>query len=242
MSSTFEKIETPERMVSIANSGTGYAMAGESGKVYFLGLLGMYNQYQTLTEIAFPEPIKRVWATWYCVLALGESNTLYGYGYRDTNMTLYSLTESELTEQPVVLFTNVWDVSPQLGHVFVVTLDGACFAWGHNCDGELGLGERGRTPHPDPEISAVSDCYFVSEPMRVNFPEPIVKVQSGGSSGVALGESGQVYFWGRDSMNLHLEPGFTPESVKDIPFEERTGPDWTVYAPIPLGTSWHGED
>ncbi len=241
MAGTFEKLETPERMVSVANSGTGYAMAGESGKVYFLGLLGMYNQHQELTEIAFPEPIQRVWTTWNCVLALGKSNTLYGYGYRDDSLTLFSKAEYGLTEKPIALFSNVRDVSPQLGHVFVITLDGECYAWGHNCDGKLGLGERGRTPHPDPEIAAQSDCYFVAEPMRVAFPEPIVKVECGGSSSVALGESGQVYFWGRDSMNLHLEPGFTPESVKDIPFEARVGPEWTVYEPIALGTSIHSE-
>lgn len=75
----------------------------------------------------------------------------------------------------------------------------------------------------------------------MDFPEPIRKVELGGRAGFALARSGKLYFWGHNACNFLLAPGFTPESVKNIPFSDRYGPEWTVFTPQPVGGSRNQE-
>ena len=229
LATSFEEFPTPETIVDIACGSSNYVVLGESGRVYITGLLGNYYgpcRYEEWTAIPFPRPVSKIYASSEAVWALGIDNTLYGFGSNNIDAILYPCEHDyDFTEEPIVLFENVKDASMGNGSYLVLTMDGNCYAWGWNAYGQLGLGKEYVT----------GEDSVIYKPLLVDLPEPAVQVSNGRTTSMALGESGQVYVWGRNNFNQRLEPGFTPESVRDIPFEDRVGDEWTIYEPVPMG-------
>ena len=212
--------------MDIACGGTNYVIAGESGKVYTVGLLGddeWSHTYGGWTAFSFPAKIRQVYASSDYFFALDENGVLYGYGRSTHNRVLYPMDEPDgLTERPIVLMENVRSFCESYGSCIAVTNDGSCLVWGRDESGNLGLGKK------------YADS-VVAFPLFVALPEPAAAASFASGIGMALGESGQVYVWGKNDVNQRLEPGFTPESVRDIPFEDRVGDEWTIYEPVPMG-------
>lgn len=227
----YTKMDLPEKMVSISGSSASYVMAGESGKVYLQGLLGGYDEYKRyddLTEIPFPEKIVKVHAAYSnCIMAISESGTLYGYGF-NTHYQILPDDKDQFVETPVAILNNVVKVDGGMQNI-ALTTEGLCYVWGLNPGGALGLGEE----------KYVNDFsgeeHYVKKPTLLAFPEPISDCYQSAENGVALSRSGSVYFWGRDWLNISLDPDFKHEDVKNIPFVERIGPEWTIFSPKLIG-------
>ena len=241
---TFELLEIPEKAIDIGGFAYNYCFVGESGTVYLKGLLGipmtnLEHRYEEWTPLPFPEPIRKAVTGGECVIALGESGALYGYGYNYLSILAQEMETDQSgneipqwVEEPVLLLEQVEDFSRYSSNIIAVTTQGDCYAWGTNSEGALGLGE---------EELKKGELSIIKEPTQMDFPEPIRKVELGGRAGFALARSGKVYFWGHNACNFLLAPGFTPESVKNIPFSDRYGPEWTVFTPQPVGGSRNQE-
>ena len=195
LATSFEEFPTPETIVDIACGSSNYVVLGESGRVYITGLLGNYYEpcrYEEWTEIPFPCPVSKIYASSEAVWALGIDNTLYGFGSNNIDAILYPCEHDyDFTEEPIVLFENVKDASMGNGSYLVLTMDGNCYAWGWNAYGQLGLGKEYVT----------GEDSVIYKPLLVDLPEPAVQVSNGRTTSMALGESGQVYVWGRNNFN-----------------------------------------
>lgn len=241
---TFELLETPEKAIDIGGFAYNYCFVGESGTVYLKGLLGipmtnLEHRYEEWTPLPFPEPIRKAVTGGECVIALGESGALYGYGYNYLSILAQEMETDQSgneipqwIEKPVLLLEQVKDFSHCSSNIIAVTTQGDCYAWGANSEGALGLGE---------EALKKGELNIIKKPTKINFPEPIWKVALDETKGFALACSGRLYFWGHNAYNFLLAPGFTPESVKNIPFSDRYGPEWTVFTPQPVGKSGNQE-
>lgn len=224
----FTKLELPEKIISVSCGGSNYVFASESGKVYVLGLFGDQNGsefYEEVTEIEFPEPIVKVHAYLGTFFAISEDGTLYGYG-SNSGSALCNEDTSLFFSEPVKLLENIRDIDGTRAFI-ALTNDGTCYGWGENYCNIFQ-----NSPDNVQDIDLSVKAPIVSTPVLIPLPEKAAMCSIDNGRCVVLGESGTVYFWGKDSTNYSLVPGFVPDDYRDIPYSERR----IVAKPTPLGS------
>jgi hypothetical protein len=112
--------------------------------------------------------------------------------------------ESEFTEdryEPVCIIglTGVVSVSAGYLHSLALKSDGTAWAWGSNCNGQLGNG-------------SCSSCYSFARP--VNNLDDVVQIAAGGSHNLALKGDGSIWAWG---SNTSGELGIDADQNSSIP-------------------------
>jgi alpha-tubulin suppressor-like RCC1 family protein len=133
---------------------------------------------------------RRVSAGWGHTLGLANDDQLYACGFNGSGRLGTGRSTNELAPTRVALPTDVtgWsDVAAGGGHSLAIGSDGKVYAWGANDWGQLGIGAAG---------SPGSDV-----PVPVNLPEELggwKAVAAGSAHSVALSQSGELCFWGRN--------------------------------------------
>ncbi|MFO8073989.1 MAG: hypothetical protein R6V85_19170 [Polyangia bacterium] len=126
--------------------------------------------------------------------ALLESGSLMCWGDNHWGQLGDGTTEDREKPVPVVGLDGVQIVGFTMGsvgsHACALADDGRVFCWGNNQRGQVGTGE----------ISDELSAWKVTEPSEVvGLSEPIVSVSAGTAHTCAVGASGAVYCWGKNS-------------------------------------------
>lgn len=101
---------------------------------------------------------------------------------------------------------NITSVATSNSDSYVLTSDGAVYAWGHGAQGELGNGTR------IPRQSSAVRVHFPAGVKIVKLPNPMPF-----NGGMAISTAGTVYAWGNDARHQFCQPGtgnlLTPVAV-----------------------------
>ena len=138
--------------------------------------------YSSPIEYSIPGGVSKVVPGWQTTFALGNNNTLYGWG-DNTNGLLYKSTES-LCLKPQDIMTGViafdlsrWDNN----NAAAITEDGTLNVWGQNDHGQLGNGSS----------------ESASEPVQIM--TDVISVSVGNRFMAAIDSDGALWTWGDNS-------------------------------------------
>ncbi len=115
-----------------------------------------------------------------CVLAINNSNELYGWGNDGVMSLLCGEAHGGLARQPVKLMDNVECASSGFEHNAAVTSDGVLYTWGRDTNGSLGLGESNSAIYKDPQ----------------RIMDNVVTVLCNGNNTLAIADDNKLYAWG----------------------------------------------
>lgn len=115
-----------------------------------------------------------------CVLAIKNSNELYGWGNDGIMSLLCGNAHGGLARQPVKLMDNVMCASSGFEHNAAITSDGVLYTWGRDTNGSLGLGE--------------SNHAIFKEPQKIM--GNAVKVLCCSNDTLVLADDNKLYAWG----------------------------------------------
>lgn len=115
-----------------------------------------------------------------CVLAINNSNELYGWGNDGVMSLLCGNAHGGLARKPVKLMDNIMCASSGIEHNAAITVNGELYTWGRDTNGSLGLGELNRAIYNDPQ----------------KVMDNAVKVLCSGNNTLAIADDNKLYAWG----------------------------------------------
>lgn len=145
----------------------------------------------------------------YHTIAINEWGQLFSWGSNsEGQLGLNVINISEHIPRMVkTLGTNVIvQVACGIKHVLALTNNGEIYAWGSNCEGQLGLGSDTNKELKPKLISSLISL-------------PIAFIACGGYHSIAITKSGAVFGWGK---NLFGQLGLNDTQIRHVPCQLRT--------------------
>lgn len=185
------------KQISMSNDGA-YAFLSTDNQLYVMGLLETFGLHfrdasiWELTKVEIPEPVISCSAGSGCILALGESGTVYVYGsiieplYFDPNHDIPLSDHLYIKALP----EKIKQIS---GHCLVYMALGEnnhLYAWGFNTDHMIS---------PLRSEDLLDESAYIATPVQINLEGNILDVFSGIYNATVVTDTG-IYIWGSNAI------------------------------------------
>lgn len=178
-------------------------------------LVGLWNM-RTVYRLSTSKDWKSVSVGHGHILALKNDGSLWVLGDNEFGQLGLGYIGSEITGEPVRLGTDTWKyVCAGSTYSFGIKSDGTLWSWGHNNQGQLGLGDTNDRDEPT-EITSygTDDWKMISTSNAKNFDEyqTVIGIQSDGT------------LWGWGDNNSGVISIGNPDTT--IPYQLGSATDW----------------
>ncbi|OZG50099.1 RCC1 domain-containing protein [Bombiscardovia coagulans] len=175
------------------------------------------------------KPLQQAPSHFSAFSTVNSSQTIEGFTLSPTQGPANKEATASLTppESKVLIFSQI---SAGRDFNLGLSVDGYVYAWGHNYDGQFGNG------------TVNADSMF---PVRVKTPESvrITQISAGYQHGLAIGDDGNVYTWGKNSFG-QLGDGTTSNQIEPVLVQKPKGVQFTQisagdYHSLAIGNDKH---
>ena len=184
----------------------------------YYGQLGINNTTQRTTpaqEYTNASDWCMVVAGYYHTIALKTNKTLWGWGYNNTGQLGTADTNQRISPTPVFGSDSDWSLIATGGnnsysHTIALKINNTLWSWGHNSQGQLGLGDSG---YATKRIT----------PAQIGLDSDWSKITGGENYSIAIKANGTLWAWG---YNSNGQLGLGDNTDRNTPGQVGSFSDW----------------